>query len=268
VSIYAIGDVQGCARSLDALLGQLRLDSRRDQVWFVGDLVNRGPGSLEVLRRVRGMGDSARVVLGNHDLHLIARAAGVRSAEADDTLDEILAAPDRDDLVDWLRHRPLLHVKDTWVMVHAGLVADWSVALAQERAREAEEALRERPRAALSALNARAPERWSARLAPDARLRFIVRVLTRLRLCDARGHILKGHKGPPETAPPGAIPWFDVPGRASAAATVVCGHWAALGLRQRADLVALDSGCVWGGALSAVRLEDGAVFQQPCLDRG
>jgi bis(5'-nucleosyl)-tetraphosphatase (symmetrical) len=266
VATYAIGDVQGCARSLELLLKRFGFDLARDRLWFVGDLVNRGPASLEVLRNVRALGDAATVVLGNHDLHLLARAAGVRAAEPDDTLDAVLVAPDRDELLSWLLQRPLMHVANGFVLVHAGLVPGWSVAMAQERAREAERALRERPHETLAFLNARAPNRWLARLTAGQRLRYIVRVLTRLRVCDAQGTILKGHKGPPESAPPGALAWFDVPGRLSSTTPIVCGHWAALGLRLRPDLLALDSGCVWGGALTAVRLEDRAVFAQPCAD--
>jgi bis(5'-nucleosyl)-tetraphosphatase (symmetrical) len=267
VATYAIGDVQGCSRSLDRLVGQIHFDPNQDRLWFVGDLVNRGPGSLDVLRFVRGLGDAATVVLGNHDLHLLGRAAGVRPAETGDTLDAVLAAPDREALLDWLLHRPLIHVEGRVVMVHAGLVPEWSVACAERLARETEAALRSRPTATLRLLRGKAEHRWRDDLRGDDRLRFILRALTRLRLCDADGAIAAGHKGPPETAPPGAIPWFDVPGRASSSATVVCGHWAALGLRLRDDLIALDSACVWGGSLTAVRLEDRAVFQQPCADR-
>jgi bis(5'-nucleosyl)-tetraphosphatase (symmetrical) len=266
VATYAIGDVQGCARSLDKLVEQLCFDAARDRLWFVGDLVNRGPASLEVLRFVRGLGDAAMVVLGNHDLHLLARAAGVRPAEPGDTLDAVLAAPDRELLLDWLLHRPLIHLEDRLVLVHAGLASAWSVATAERLAREAEAALRTQPVATLKLLRGKGEHRWRDDLQGADRLRFILRALTRLRLCDADGGIAAGHKGPPETAPSGAIPWFDVAGRASSAATVVCGHWAALGLRLRDDLVALDSACVWGGCLSAVRLEDRAVFQQPCAN--
>ena len=267
VATYAIGDVQGCGRSLDQLLEQIRFDPVRDRLWFVGDLVNRGPGSLEVLRFVRGLGVAATVVLGNHDLHLLGRAAGVRPAETGDTLDAVLAASDREVLLDWLLHRPLIHVEGRFVLVHAGLAAEWSVETAERLAREAEAALRTHPAPTLKLLRGKAERRWRDDLNGDDRLRFILRALTRLRLCGADGGMAAGHKGPPETAPPGAIPWFDVPERASVAATVVCGHWAALGLRLREDLIALDSACVWGGCLTAVCLEDRAVFQQPCADR-
>ena len=267
VATYAIGDVQGCGRSLDKLVEQIRFDPDRDRLWFVGDLVNRGPASLEVLRFARDLGNAATVVLGNHDLHLLGRALGVRPAETGDTLDAVLAAPDRQALLDWLLHRPLMHVEGRFVLVHAGLARDWSVANAQSLAQEAEVALRARPAATLELLRGKAKRHWHDDLKGDDRLRFILRALTRLRMCSADGAIMAGHKGPPESAPPGAIPWFDVPGRASSGATVVCGHWAALGLRLRDDLIALDSACVWGGRLTAVRLDDRAVFQQACADR-
>jgi bis(5'-nucleosyl)-tetraphosphatase (symmetrical) len=267
MSTYAVGDIQGCARTFERLLERLRFDEGRDRLWLVGDLVNRGPDSLAVLRRVRRLGDRATLVLGNHDLHLLARAAGVRAAEPDDTLDDVLAASDRDALVDWLAARPLVHVENGHLLVHAGLLPRWTVGQARRRAGEVESALENDRRRTLALLGEKAPARWTSRLRGAARLRAIVRVLTRLRLVDGAGRICKGHKGPPETAPAGCTAWFDAADRQSASVTVICGHWAALGLRMRSDLLALDSACVWGGSLTAVRLEDREVFQEPLADR-
>ncbi len=258
-----MGDVQGCARTFERLLERIAFDPGRDRLWLVGDLVNRGPDSLAVLRRVRALGSAAQVVLGNHDLHLLARAAGVRGPEAGDTLDGVLAAPDRDDLVHWLAAWPLLFRESGFVLVHAGLLPAWSLAEAESRAREVEQALAGDLRQTLAMLSGKAPARWSERLSAADRLRFIVRAFTRLRLVDQAGHLAGGHKGPLETAPKGTLAWFDAHRRRPLDETVLCGHWAALGLRLRADVIALDSGCVWGGLLSAVRLEDRAVFQEP-----
>jgi bis(5'-nucleosyl)-tetraphosphatase (symmetrical) len=267
VATYALGDVQGCARTLDRLLERIAFDPACDQLWSVGDLVNRGPDSLAVLRRVRGLGAAATVVLGNHDLHLLARAAGVRGAEPEDTLEEVLAAGDRDELMDWLAGLPLLVRRNGLVLVHAGIPPSWTVSAAERHARDLETALRKERQKTLALLGAKAPARWTRDLDRAARLRFTARALTRLRLVTADGRIAIGHKGPPETAPNGSVAWFDAPGRRSAGATILCGHWAALGFRMRKDLLALDSACVWGGSLTAVRLEDRAVFQVPCADR-
>jgi bis(5'-nucleosyl)-tetraphosphatase (symmetrical) len=267
MSTYAIGDIQGCARTFERLLERLKFNPRRDRLWLVGDLVNRGPDSLGVLRRVRKLGNAVTTVLGNHDLHLLARACGVRKAERDDTLDDVLAARDRDALMDWLAARPLLHVARRYLLVHAGLLPTWTVDQARRRAAEVEAALKHDRRETLASLGEKAPARWSARLRGEARLGCIVRVLTRLRCVDERGRIYASHKGPPETAPAGCGAWFDAAGRRSVKVTIICGHWAALGLRLRPNLLALDSACVWGGELTAVRLEDRAVLQVPLADR-
>jgi bis(5'-nucleosyl)-tetraphosphatase (symmetrical) len=249
------------------LLDAVGFDPAKDRLWFVGDLVNRGPGSLSVLRSVRRLGAAVTAVLGNHDLHLLARALAVRDPEPDDRLMATLEAHDRDELLDWLARRPLLHREGHHVLVHAGLPPQWSVSKAARLAAELEEALRQDPRGTLALLGRKSPSRWKKRLAPADRLRFIARALTRIRFVDTRGRLATAYKGPPETAPAGHIPWFDAPERRSAEATIVCGHWAALGFRMRADVIALDSGCVWGGPLTAVRLEDRAVFQEPLADR-
>lgn len=255
MATYAIGDVHGCSRTLDALLAELPLDFARDRLWLVGDLVNRGPDSLGVLRWAREtaerMGERFVAVLGNHDLHLLARAAGVARPKRRDTLEELLAAPDRDELVAWLRERPLLHRDGETFLVHAGLLPEWSVEDAEALAREAEATLQGLEACRLLAAYAASRGRADRTLA----------VLTLLRAVDGEGRPCFDFTGPPEEAPAGLVPWFDAPGRRSAEAQAVFGHWAALGLRRASGVCALDSGCVWGGTLSAVRLDDGELWQ-------
>ena len=266
MALYAVGDIQGCFVTLDRLLARIRFDPGKDRLWLVGDLVNRGPRSLEVLRWVRRMGDRATTVLGNHDLHLIGRAIGARRAKPRDTLDDVLEAEDRDELVDWLRHRPLLHREGQRLLVHAGLHPAWTPAAAVTLAREAEAALRgPRAKALLESLPDE-PPRWRPSLGRKARLRLALRTFTGLRTCRSDGRTCADYSGPPRWAPRGCVPWFDVPGRRSASLTVVCGHWAALGLRIRPRLIALDTGCVWGRVLTAVRLGDRQVYQEPLAD--
>jgi bis(5'-nucleosyl)-tetraphosphatase (symmetrical) len=262
---YAIGDIQGCFSELQELLVRTGFDASKDRLWLVGDLVNRGPRSLDVLRFVRALGDTAITVLGNHDLHLIALAHGHAKPRADDTLDEILAAPDREELLAWLRARPMLHAEGERVLVHAGLLPQWTVDKAASLAREVEHALRGAEyEHFLAAMYGSWPDRWHDSLLGYDRLRVIVNAMTRLRFCTPEGVMDFHAKGETDAAPTGYLPWFDVPARHSRNATVVCGHWSALGLRVRPDLLALDSGCVWGGKLSAVRLDDGALFQAEC----
>jgi bis(5'-nucleosyl)-tetraphosphatase (symmetrical) len=265
MATYAIGDVQGCACALRELLAALGFERARDRLWFVGDLVNRGPDSLDTLRLVKGLGDRAVTVLGNHDFHLLALAAGTAKKHRSDTLDQVLAAPDREELLGWLRQQPLLHVEDGRAMVHAGLLPQWSVATAQRLAREVEAALRGAGwREFLATLYGDTPASWSEDLRGADRLRVIVNAMARMRFCTPGGVIELRTKGETAHAPPGFLPWFDAPGRASRDHTLICGHWSTLGLKLRPDLIALDSGCVWGGSLSAVRLEDGRLFQVPC----
>jgi bis(5'-nucleosyl)-tetraphosphatase (symmetrical) len=265
MATYAIGDVQGCHTALAALLDRIGFAASRDRLWFVGDLVNRGVQSLEVLRFVRGLGDRAVVVLGNHDLHLLTFAAGLARRRADDTLDDVVAAPDAAELLEWLRFRPMAHAEGEYFMVHAGLLPSWTVAQALDLAAEVEHELRvKRYRDFLAELYGSKPAFWSDDLAGMDRLRVIVNAMTRMRFVSADGVMEFATKGETTKAPPGYMPWFDVPGRASRASTLVCGHWSALGLRIRPDLLALDTGCVWGGALTAVRLEDRQVYQLPC----
>lgn len=269
MATYAIGDVQGCHSELQRLIDALRFDPAADSLWLVGDLVNRGPGSLGVLRLLKSLGDKCVAVLGNHDLHLLAVAAGHARLRAEDTLDEVLAAPDRDELLGWLRRRPMLHVAGNYAMVHAGLLPQWDVATARSLAGEIEAALRGPACDEFFAhLYGSKPSRWDDALTGADRLRVIVNAMTRMRFCTIKGKMEFASKGGLDSAPAGYLPWFDVPGRASADHTVITGHWSALGLVVRPDLVALDTGCAWGGSLSAVRLEDGRVFQQRALGPG
>jgi bis(5'-nucleosyl)-tetraphosphatase (symmetrical) len=259
MAVHAVGDVQGCAPELDDLLALLAFDPARDRVWLVGDLVNRGTQSLEVLRRVRGLGDAAVVVLGNHDLHLLALARGHAAwRDGDDGLRPILAAPDRDALLDWLQSRPLMH-HDAVLgasLLHAGLPPQWDIAQALACASELEQALRsERSGRLFERMYGNQPDLWRDDLEGADRLRFITNAFTRLRVCDREGRLLLKFKGTPENIPAGATPWFRAPGRRSAGARIVCGHWSALGYRDEGGVLSLDTGCVWGGTLTAQRID-------------
>jgi bis(5'-nucleosyl)-tetraphosphatase (symmetrical) len=255
VTRYAIGDVQGCDQELRTLLARLKFSSDRDRLWFVGDLVNRGPGSLATLRLVRDLGDNAVVVLGNHDLHLLAVAHGAHRRRRSDTLDAVLAAPDRDALLEWLVLRPLAHAEGHDLMVHAGVVPQWTAAMTLTLAAEVSKALRRDPRALFEHMYGDDPERWDERLGGAERLRFIINVLTRLRLCTADGRVDTSIKGPPPPPPSALRPWFEHPQRASRDVRVIFGHWSALGLVVRPGILGLDSGCVWGGELTAADLD-------------
>ncbi|MBC7944472.1 MAG: symmetrical bis(5'-nucleosyl)-tetraphosphatase [Burkholderiales bacterium] len=269
MATYAIGDIQGCFGALRKLLAAISFDPEFDRLWLVGDLVNRGPESLATLRFVKGLGEAAITVLGNHDLHLLMVASNLAKPKRNDTLGEILAAPDRDELLCWLRQQPLLHADGNYAMVHAGLLPSWDLAKAASLAREAEAALRAGDyRDFLAELYGDQPDTWSNELSGAARLRVVVNAFTRLRLCSQEGRMEFSYKGEPERAPRGYLPWFDMPDRASRANTIIFGHWSALGLRVRPNLLALDSGCQWGGSLSAVRLEDRQVFQVGCHPPG
>jgi bis(5'-nucleosyl)-tetraphosphatase (symmetrical) len=265
VATFAIGDIQGCFDALIQLLDEAGFNASRDRLWLVGDLVNRGPQSLEVLRYVKSLGDAAQVVLGNHDLHLIMQADGYGRSSSEDTLDAVLAADDRDELLRWLRSRPLFHQDDEYAMVHAGLLPQWSIERSAELGAEVQ--------AALTATNYREflanmwgsePNTWHDDLRGWHRLRVIVNAMTRMRFCTPEGAMEFRAKGPPDRAPGGYQPWFAVPHRASKTHTLICGHWSALGFYREEKLFALDSGCLWGGSLTAVRLEDRHVFQVNC----
>jgi bis(5'-nucleosyl)-tetraphosphatase (symmetrical) len=262
MATYAIGDVQGCHDELRRLLSRCRYDADADRLWFVGDLVNRGPDSLGVLRFVRSLGRRASVVLGNHDLHLVALHEGLAKPHRGDTLEDVLAAPDREPLVDWLRRRPLMHLAPGFAMVHAGLLPVWTVAKARRLAREVERRLTSpRHRDFLAHMYGGEPAEWDDSLAGWDRLRVIVNAMTRLRFCTRGGRMEFRAKG--TQAPQGMLAWFEArPPRERT--TLVFGHWSTLGLRLGRRFAALDSGCVWGSALTAMRLEDRAIFQVEC----
>ncbi|MBU3695608.1 symmetrical bis(5'-nucleosyl)-tetraphosphatase [Dechloromonas sp.] len=266
MATYAIGDIQGCYDSLQALLARCAFDPTADRLWLVGDLVNRGPKSLTTLRFIRSLGDAAVTVLGNHDLYLLMVAeGGAKFRGKDDTLQEIFDAPDCGDLLYWLRHQPLCYTEGEYCMVHAGLLPQWTAARARELAGEVEAAL-QGPNFREFILNlwGSEPAGWSDDLSGWQRLRVIVNAMTRMRFCTLDGIMEFKVKGKLANAPAGHLPWFDLPDRQSRDAVLVTGHWSALGLKVEPNFLALDSGCLWGGHLTAVRLEDRAVFQVPC----
>lgn len=264
-NIYAIGDLQGCYQSLVSLLARIDAATPHAKLIFVGDLVNRGPDSLATLRLIRSLGDRAQTVLGNHDLHLLAAAHGIRKLHRHDTLAQVLEAPDREELLDWLRQRPLALFEDGHLLVHAGVLPQWSATKALGLAREVEAVLQGPDWLAfLREMYGDQPARWDDALQGNDRLRCIVNALTRLRFCTEDGTMEIAAKGSTGITLPGYLPWFDVPGRQTADVTVVCGHWSTLGLKLLPNLIGLDTGCVWGGKLTAVRLRDRALFQVAC----
>jgi bis(5'-nucleosyl)-tetraphosphatase (symmetrical) len=267
MATYAIGDVQGCYDALRRLLDLVRFDTAHDTLWLVGDLVNRGPQSAQTLRFIMSLGDRAITVLGNHDLHLLVVAAGHAKKQRGDTLDDILHAPDREALLHWLRRQKLMHAGGGYAMVHAGLSPQWSIPRALALAREVENALQgEDHDALLRVMYGNEPHAWRDDLQGDDRLRVIINAMTRMRLCTAEGRMEFRHKLAPvaEHMPAGYLPWYDVPDRASADTPVIFGHWASLGVLLRTDVIGLDSGCVWGRKLSALRLNDRRMFQCGC----
>ena len=260
MATYAIGDVQGCFDELQQLLAKVGFQ-KRDRAWFVGDLVNRGPKSLDVLRFVRELGERAVVVLGNHDLHLVAQHEGFERPHKGDTFEDALAAPDARELVAWLRTRPMMHAEDSYAMVHAGLLPQWSIAKAVSLGREVEAALAAPDyREFLANMYGSRPEKWADALKGWDRLRVIVNAMTRMRFCNREGRMdLEGKGTEPRK---GYLRWYEA--RPKEKATIVFGHWSQLGLVVQAGFVGLDSGCVWGGALSALRLEDRTLYQVAC----
>jgi bis(5'-nucleosyl)-tetraphosphatase (symmetrical) len=255
---YLIGDVQGCCDALDRLLVKIDFSPSRDRVYVLGDLVNRGPQSLETLRRLRGFGTSATCLLGNHDLNLLAVAQGVRKPHRGDTLTEILEAPDRTEWLDWLRGRRMAVFEHGWLMLHAGVVPQWDRAQTLALAAEVEALLQGDGLADfLPQMYGDQPARWDDALVGAARWRFIVNVLTRVRFVTADGTLDLVTKDGVGAAPAGFKPWFEASGRRTADTPIAFGHWATLGLINRADLIALDTGCVWGRQLSAMRIDDG-----------
>ena len=265
MATYAIGDVQGCFAPLKGLLEHIAFDPQRDRLWFVGDLVNRGPDSLATLRFVKSLGDGAVCVLGNHDLHLVAVAAGHGELREQDTLHATLDAPDAAELVDWLRTRPLMHAENGYAMVHAGLLPSWTVPHALELAHEVEQKLRAPGYdAVLARMYGNEPDRWNDRLRGEARWRVIINAMTRMRVCTVKGVMRLRYKGDGTELPPGVVPWFAVPRRASRAIPIIFGHWSALDLVLEPNVIGLDTGCLWGRKLSALRLEDRRLFQFSC----
>ncbi len=253
---YLIGDIQGCCDALERLLDRIDFSPSRDRLWLLGDLVNRGPSSLATLRRLQGLEDAVTCLLGNHDLHLLATHHGVRPPHRGDTLDAILAAPDRGALMDWLRHQRMAVFDTGWLMVHAGVVPQWSRDETLALAAEVEAVLRSPDMPDfLHTMYGNEPSRWDPALSGTARLRFTVNVLTRLRFCTADGELDFKTKDGAGAAPEGFMPWFEVPGRRTADTPIAFGHWSTLGLLERPSLLGLDTGCVWGGKLTAARVD-------------
>jgi bis(5'-nucleosyl)-tetraphosphatase (symmetrical) len=268
MAVYAIGDIQGCFDELQALLEIIHFSPQHDHLWFAGDLVNRGPKSLETLRFIKGLGKRAISVLGNHDLHLIAAAHGHPIASDDHTLDAILNAPDRDELIDWLRQQPLLHHDAAlgYTMVHAGLPPQWDLKLARQCAQEVETMLRgDSVVDFIEHMYGNKPRRWSDKLSGWKRMRFTVNCLTRLRFCDDEGRLKLKYKGPPGSQPAEFHPWFELAERKSCDLNIVFGHWSTLGKRDDPGVFPLDTACLWGGELTALRLDTTPQwFSLPC----
>ncbi len=261
---YTIGDLQGCHAEFCQWLELIGFSLHEDRLWLVGDLVNRGPDSLAVLREVVALGDAAVTVLGNHDFHLLTVAAGHRSPHGDDTLDPILAAPDRDALIGWLRARPLVAVDGDHLLVHAGLLPSWTTATALALSHEVQAMLAsDLAHEFLRVLYGDEPRRWRDDLAGYDRLRVAVNACTRLRFCTADDEMELREKRGPAYTPAGYLPWFAHPERQSAGATIICGHWSSLDLMLAPNVLMLDSGCVWGGALTGLRLPDRRLYQVP-----
>ncbi|MNF56191.1 Bis(5'-nucleosyl)-tetraphosphatase, symmetrical [compost metagenome] len=262
MAAYAVGDLQGCLDQLKCLLERVRFDPARDRLWLVGDLVNRGPKSLETLRFLYSIRESLVCVLGNHDLHLLAVAHNIERLRKADTLREIIEAPDSAELLDWLRRQKLLHHDETRdiAMVHAGIPPQWTLKKALKRAAEVEEALQDDARLPLflDGMYGNEPDKWDKDLHGAARLRVITNYFTRMRFCRADGTLdLKSKEGL-DTAPPGFAPWFSIPGRKTRGQKIIFGHWAALeGKCDEPDLFALDTGCVWGGAMTLLNIDSG-----------
>jgi len=256
MSIYAIGDIQGCFDELLRLLDTISFNEQSDQLWFAGDLVNRGPKSLETLRFVKSLGDSAITVLGNHDLHLLAASCAPKIANKKDSLLPILEAPDRDELIDWLRHRPLFHFNEDFCLVHAGLPPQWDFKRTQKMALLAEQALRGPDyRAFLKQMYGNKPNIWSSNLKGVEKLRFIINCFTRMRYCDVNGRLDFVNSGPlGSSQPKSLVPWFEAPKRKNADMRIIFGHWSALGYYEGPNCYAIDTGCLWGGQLTALKL--------------
>lgn len=265
MATYAIGDIQGCYNTFQRLLERIEFDAANDKLWLVGDFVNRGSGSLEVLRWLYKNRWSIVTVLGNHDLHALAVAEGKIPPRKRDTLQALLDAPDSSMLLGWLRHQSMIHFEHGYLMVHAGLLPQWSAEEALALGAEVEAALRSNDyRDFLGQMYGNLPNRWDTNLQGMDRLRLITNAMTRLRVCTSDGEMDFKFTGALADVPAGTMPWFELPARRSADTTIIFGHWSALGLQQRDKLFALDTGCLWGGELTALRLEDRTIFQVPC----
>lgn len=264
MATYAIGDIQGCYHAFQALLNKINFKPQRDHLWLVGDIINRGSGSLAVLRWCYAHQDSIKMVLGNHDLHAIVVAHGIKKPHRSDTLQAIFDANDSTTLLTWLRHQPLLVSNETYLMVHAGLLPEWTVEEARRLAKEVEAALQS-PNYVdfLRKMYGNKPKRWQNNLTGYDRLRVITNAFTRMRTCTVEGNLDFDFKGQLKDMPKGLLPWFAAPSRASQQQKIVCGHWSALGLYQQHNVYALDTGCLWGGVLTAMCLETNTITQVP-----
>ncbi|MDO5679801.1 MAG: symmetrical bis(5'-nucleosyl)-tetraphosphatase [Pelistega sp.] len=266
-NIWVIGDVQGCCVSLEALLNLPDIKNDPDcELWFAGDLINRGPNSLRALRLIMSLGDRAKCILGNHDLHLLAVYAGIRRENRSDTIDDILCSADVDTIIDWLRHRPLAYYEDGYLMVHAGILPEWSTKKTLKLAEEIGSSLRDKNwKKYLQKMYGNEPNKWNDDLSGAKRRRVIINALTRMRMCTPDGAMDFGSKeAPTYSKNVNLLPWFDMPGRKTEEVTVIFGHWSTLGLMVKKNLLALDTGCVWGGKLTAIRLQDRKVLQVDC----
>lgn len=257
MAIYAIGDIQGCYDELRLLLDAVEFDCSHDQLWFVGDLVNRGPKSLQTLRFVKSLGAAAVTVLGNHDMHLIASVLSMSKIGKKDTLAEILRAPDRDEVIHWLRHKPLFHHGVEFCLLHAGLPPQWDFELTKRIAAETEDAIQGADHEQFfKFMYGNKPSLWQDNLSKSERLRFAVNCFTRLRFCTAEGGLDFFHKGPPGSQPDNLLPWYAVPGRKSAGMRIIFGHWSTLGFYRDYNCHCIDTGCLWGGQLTALKLQE------------
>ena len=267
MALYAIGDVQGCYDELRLLLGKIGFNPKNDRLCFTGDLVNRGPNSLDTLRFIKGLGPAAVTVLGNHDLHFLAVAAGAENPKHKDTFGALLAAPDRDELVDWLRQQPLLHLEDRFYLIHAGLPPQWDLVTALRCSAEVEAVLQSDNYADFFPnMYGDEPVQWSEQLGGWARIRFITNCFTRMRYCDREGRLDLKQKGPPGQQDSSLVPWFEAPNRRSLGEEIVFGHWSSLGFYVKNGCYGLDTGCLWGGELTALRLDGGEMrrISVPC----
>lgn len=267
MATWAIGDIHGCWQTLERLLEVMEWNPARDELWLVGDLVNRGPDSLQVLRWAVSHQDRVSSVLGNHDLHLLARACGVGKAKKKDTLEEVLNAPDRDELLEWLRHRPLMHKFGPFVIVHAGLAPEWNIELAEGYAEVIHaECEAGNGTSLLAGIHTHRKDPWHVDLPREERLSAAAVIMSRIRMVDADGRAALDYTGPPGSAPEGHRPWFETAAVVRQGYSLIFGHWAMLGYYRARDVLCLDSGCVYGGRLTAVCLDDGRVVQQRVLD--